>query len=104
MYVFPNTAHIFSGPIESPIFRGCPKIKIGDIKNGLEANSGPILSKRKCDVETWSIQWTNTWRGLYSKVGNVLCPAVQLIKEPFPHSYRLDFKRKEAFNRFEYCN
>ena len=67
----------FSELIENLIVRGGPTGMICDITNSLEANPGPVGNLHKYDVETWS---TETKIGLFSEVGDILCPAVKLLK------------------------
>lgn len=43
-------------------------------------NPGPVCHLHKCDVETRSLQCTNTDNRLYIEVGDMLCPAVKLLK------------------------
>lgn len=51
---------------------------ICDIKNSLEANPGSVSSIHKCDV---GLQCINTETGPYGDVGDISCPAVELILE-----------------------
>ena len=58
--------------IKKQILRDGPWSMIYDIITSLEANPGPIFNLHKCDMETWSLQCTNTENGLYSEVGDIL--------------------------------
>ena len=66
----------FSG-LKNLILKGRP---MSDITTSLEVNPGPVFNLHKCDVETHSLQCTNTENGLYSEAEDILCPTVQLLK------------------------
>ena len=50
------------------------------IKTSLEANQGSVCNLHKCDVETESLQCTDTGDELYNEGGN-FCLAVKLLNE-----------------------
>ena len=72
----------FSELIENLIVRGGPTGMICDITNSLEANPGPVGNLHKYDVETWSLQCTNTEHWLYSEGGDILGQLHQLDVHP----------------------
>ena len=67
--------------------------------------AGPIGVWCKCDVETWSLQQSNTENGSYSEGGDFLCPAVTLANWKSLH-FQIFWGRTGSFLRLReelYC-
>lgn len=73
---FPHI-HLLRVEISSPFSKNLI-LRYGLMSMNCEkANPGPIINIDNCDVETQSLQCTNTESGLHSEIGAILSPAVK---------------------------